>query len=145
MAKQDYSNHTKYYTPHHFIFYPVTIALMIAGVYFGGKQPDHKTEWYMISAVVFVVAWLSFMLRQHYALTLQNRIVRLEMRLRYFQLSGKRFEPLEAKLKFGQLAALRFASDDELPALIDKTLKEDLAPGSIKKLITHWQPDHMRV
>ena len=73
------------------------------------------------------------MLRQHYALLLQNRIVRLEMRVRYFQMSGKRFEPVEQKLNFNQIAALRFASDSELPALVDRALKENLSPDAIKK------------
>jgi hypothetical protein len=99
----------------------------------------------MMAAIIFLVTWLSFMMRQHYALIPQNRIIRLEMRLRYFQLYGKRFEPLEAKLRFRQIAALRFASDEELPALLERTLEENLSPNSIKKLITDWQPDHMRV
>lgn len=99
----------------------------------------------MITAVIFLVTWVSFMMRQHYALIPQNRIIRLEMRLRYYQLYGKRFEPVEAKLKFGQIAALRFASDEELPALLERSIEEKLSPNTIKKLITDWQPDHMRV
>ena len=85
------------------------------------------------------------MMRQHYALLPQNRIIRLEMRLRYFQLYGKRFEPVEAKLRFGQIAALRFASDEELPLLLERTIQENLSARSIKKLISDWQADHMRV
>ncbi len=99
----------------------------------------------MIAAVVLLVAWLSFMMRQHYAIFPQNRIIRLEMRLRYFQLYGKKFEPLESKLSFRQIAALRFASDEELPSLLERAIEEKLSPGSIKKLITDWRPDHMRV
>ena len=67
------------------------------------------------------------------------------MRLRYFQLYGKKFEPVEAKLSFRQIAALRFSSDEELPALLERTIEENLSPRSIKKLITEWRPDHMRV
>ena len=85
------------------------------------------------------------MMRQHYALTLQNRIVRVEMRLRYFQITGNRFEPVEAKLSFGQIAALRFSSDEELLSLVENTLLHDLPPGEIKKQIVDWQADHMRV
>ena len=85
------------------------------------------------------------MLRQHYALDNQNRIVRLEMRLRYFQLTGKRFEPLEQQLSFGQIAALRFASDEELLPLTDRTLKENLSAKQIKQSVTNWQGDYMRV
>lgn len=99
----------------------------------------------MFAAVVMLIAWLSFMMRQHYSLVPQNRIIRLEMRLRYLQLYGKRFEPVEAKLRFKQIAALRFASDEELPLLLERTLQENLSSRSIKKLISDWQADHMRV
>jgi hypothetical protein len=145
MSKQQFSNHAKYYFPHHFIFYPVTAILLAVCIYFAEKHPDKKLEWYMFAIVVLLIAWVSFMMRQHYALTTQNRIIRLEMRLRYFQLYGKRFEPVEAKLRFRQIAALRFASDEELPLLLERTLQENLSPRGIKKLITDWQADHMRV
>jgi hypothetical protein len=85
------------------------------------------------------------MMRQHYALTVQNRVVRLEMRLRYSQLTNQRFEPIETKLSFGQIAALRFASDEELIDLIQRVVHEDLSPSIIKKSIKQWLPDHMRV
>lgn len=85
------------------------------------------------------------MMRQHYALTCQNRIVRLEMRLRYYQLSGKRLEDIEPRISFDQLAALRFASDEELIILIEKTLQENLTPRDIKTAIRYWNADNMRV
>ena len=145
MAKQNYSNHTRYYIPHHFIFYPVSALLAATSIYFACKNPERRFEWLMFAAVVILIGWLSFMMRQHYALVPQNRIIRLEMRLRYLQLYGKRFEPVEAKLRFRQIAALRFASDEELPLLLERTLKENLSSRSIKKLISDWQADHMRV
>jgi hypothetical protein len=145
MSDQNFSNHRKYYIPHHFIFYPVTIALIVFSIYSARETAEKRDEWYMFAIVLFIVAWLSFMMRQHYALVPQNRIIRLEMRLRYLQLTGKMFEPLEHQLTFKQIAALRFASDDELIALIDKTIRENLPAGQIKSSITNWQPDHMRV
>ena len=145
MTKQNYSNHKKYYFPHHFVFYPVAAILISVSIYFAIEYPERKIEWYMFATVVLLMAWLSFMMRQHYALLPQNRIIRLEMRLRYLQLYGKRFEPIESKLRFRQIAALRFASDEELPLLLERTLHENLSPRSIKKLITDWQADHMRV
>jgi hypothetical protein len=85
------------------------------------------------------------MLRQHYAMTLQNRVVILEMRYRYFAITGERLEPLEVELTFGQIAALRFASDGELPALLQRTIAEKLPPDQIKKSIQNWLPDERRV
>lgn len=143
MKKQNYSNHIRFYTPHHFIFYPV----IIAGAAWSGwhiRNSEQQDIWIAICALFIIAGWLSYMLRQHYALGNQNRIVRLEMRLRYYQLTGKRLEPLEERLTFGQLAALRFASDEELPALINKTLNEQLKPDTIKRSISNWVPDEMR-
>ncbi len=145
MSKQQYNNHVRFYPAHHFVFYPVITILIVICV---RKYLQHAADdslWLMMAALVLMIGWLSFMVRQHYGLINQNRIVRLEMRLRYYQLTQKRFELLETKLSFQQIAALRFASDEELLLLIDKTLQEQLAPKQIKKLITNWQPDHMRV
>jgi hypothetical protein len=69
----------------------------------------------------------------------------LELRFRYFAITGKRLELLEPDLSFAQLAALRFASDEEFAPLVERTLKENLSAQQIKKLIVHWLPDHMRV
>jgi hypothetical protein len=99
----------------------------------------------MMSAGIFLIGWLSFMTRQHYALTVQNRVVRLEMRLRYFELTGKRFEPYETELGFDRIAALRFASDPELPDLLVRALSENLSAKAIKQAVKNWVPDNMRV
>jgi hypothetical protein len=143
MKKQDFSNHVRYYPAHHFVFYPIVLALLITSISFAIKESNNL--WWVMSFVIFLLGWLSFMMRQHYALVLQNRVVRLEMRYRYYRLTKTAFEPVELQLSFGQLAALRFASDDELSALVEKTLAENLSPTSIKKSIVNWVPDHMRV
>ena len=145
MANQQYKNHTRYYIPHHFVFYPVIIILFVICIknYFA-RQPGNDI-WLMMAALVFVIGALSFMLRQHYALNNQNRIVRLEMRLRYYQLTQRSFNPIEKQLSFNQLAALRFAGDEELLPLIEKTLAGKLSPNAIKKLVKDWQEDDMRV
>ena len=85
------------------------------------------------------------MLRQHYALTLQNRIVRLELRYRYFTLTGKRLEEFEYKLTDDQIFALRFAPDNELLPLLEDALKNSLTGDAIKKAIVHWKGDYNRV
>ena len=101
--------------------------------------------WIMMTAVVCLIVWLALMVRQHYALGNQDRTVRLEMRLRYYILTGRRFEQVEQQLNFKQIAALRFSSDQELLSLIDKAVKENLTPDQIKRSITTWLPDGMRV
>lgn len=145
MSSQNYSNHVRYYTQHHFIFYPVLLIAIAASVIAYNHHPDQKEIWLAIIALFITIGWLSFMLRQHYALGNQDRIVRMELRFRYFLVTGKRLEPLENQLQFAQLAALRFASDDELETLIQKAIKENLSPRQIKKSIHHWIADDMRV
>lgn len=85
------------------------------------------------------------MLRQHYALTLQNRLVLAELRYRYLATTGKRLEPLEENLTEGQLFALRFAPDDELEALTQRAIAENLTPDAIKRSIQNWRADLRRV
>ncbi|CAN5681330.1 hypothetical protein BH10BAC3_BH10BAC3_02920 [soil metagenome] len=145
MKKQDFKNHVQYYPPHHFIFYPLLLILISICIWFAYKYPHQSLIWPAFAVVLFLIGGLSFMLRQHYALTNQNRIVRLEMRLRYYQLSHEKFETIESQLSFPQIAALRFASNQELLLLIEKTIKENLSPDAIKKSIIDWLPDNMRV
>jgi len=76
-----------------------------------------------------------------YTVRLQDRIIRLEMLGRFSRIGRERdFERLTLK----QLAALRFASDAELAALLDRTIAEDLSPDLIKRAVTDWRPDLYR-
>jgi hypothetical protein len=84
---------------------------------------------------------LAVLMVRRYALALQNRIIRLEMQTRLMRLN--RAADLD-RLSMPQLVALRFASDAEMPALIDKTLAERLSPDQIKRAVTNWQGDYMR-
>ena len=145
MATQNFKNHTRYYAAHHFIFYPLLLTSLIAAVVAYNNHPEQRQVWMAIIVIFIFVGWSSFMMRQHYALGNQNRIVRLELRFRYFVVTGKRLELLESNLSFGQLAALRFASDEELASLVERALNENLSARQIKSLIVHWLPDHMRV
>jgi len=145
MKQQNYDNHTRWYIPHHFIFYPFLLVAIALSMYCGLRHPQTRLIWMAITGVFLFVMWLSFMVRQHYALGNQNRIVRLEVRLRYYILTHQPFEPLEEKLTFGQIAALRFAPDNELAALVHRTIEEKLSADDIKKSIKNWLPDYMRL
>ena len=116
MKTQSYKNHIRYYPPHHFVYYPIIMAFLAFSIYFSFTTED-SLIWGFISVVFVVLFCLAFMLRQHYALTLQNRLVRLEPRYRYFSITGKRLEDFEYQLNDDQLFALRFAPDNELPHL----------------------------
>ena len=145
MDAQNYKNHVRYYFPHHFIFYPIVIGAAGVSIFFIVSQPIDVFVWIALTGQFLLLAWLSFMLRQHYALNNQNRVVRLELRLRYFILTGKRLEEIERQLNLKQLLAVRFASDEEFVSLIHKAIEKNLSPDEIKKSVVNWQPDYLRV
>ena len=145
MKKQSYENHVRFYPPHHFVFYPVLMVLMGLSTYYIFKYEDQSLIWTFITLALFMLGYVAFMLRQHYALGNQNRIVRLELRFRYYVLTQQRLENVEDQLSEGQLFALRFASDEELPGLVQRAISENLSADAIKKSIKNWSPDHMRV
>lgn len=140
---QNYNNHVRWYIPHHFVFYPVMLVLIAASLWFAFYF--NLLIGLLIAIAFLTIAILSFMLRQHYALTLQNRIVLLELRYRFFATTGERLEMYESMLSEGQLFALRFAQDDQLLELIRKAVNEELSPNAIKRSIENWKPDHRRV
>ena len=144
MKTQSYTNHIRFYPPHHFVYYPVIMAFLSFSIYFAFTTSD-TLLWSFISLIFAALFCLAFMLRQHYALTLQNRIVRLELRYRYLATTGLRFEEIENKLNDSQIFALRFAPDEELPDLTQRALSENLSGDDIKKSIKNWKGDYERV
>lgn len=145
METQNYKNHIRFYPPHHFVFYPLMLILLGSSIYFIIADESLRTIWIFISILIIAIILVSFMLRQHYALTLQDRIIKLEIRYRYFSLTGERLELLEEKLSDSQLFALRFAPDEELPNLVNKAISENLSGTQIKKSIENWHADNQRV
>ncbi|MBC7567339.1 MAG: hypothetical protein H7223_10300 [Pedobacter sp.] len=142
---QSYKNHIRFYPVHHFIFYPIVGVLFAFALRKAFTDEKNNALWFFAAAIVFLIGWLSFIVRQHYGMTVQNRIVVLEMRLRYYVLTNQHLELLEDKLTFGQIAALRFASDEELPLLLNRALSENLSVTDIKMAIKNWLPDHRRI
>ena len=95
-----------------------------------------------LSLVLLALAVLGGLtLMRYFALRLQNRIIRVEMQLRLMRLGR---EKALTELTMSQLVALRFASDAELPALIDRAVAENLSPDQIKRAVIDWQGDYLR-
>src|SRR5688500_15941226 len=103
--EQNYNNHIRWYIPHHFIFYPLAIGSAVVSARFSYAYRHETLLWIAVAGIFLLLTWLAYMTRQHYALGNQNRIVRLEMRLRYYQLTQERLEPMEDRLSSSQMAA----------------------------------------
>ncbi|MDC8101215.1 DUF6526 family protein [Chryseobacterium rhizosphaerae] len=145
MKEQNYRNHRKFYPPHHFIYLPILIVLEIFGIYKITDDPENQLTWILFSIVIFLLFYLAFMTRQHYALGLQNRMVILEFKQRYFEIFNKRSDEIVDQLKFDQIAALRFTYDDEFKELLEKALQENISGDEIKRSIKRWRADLLRI
>ncbi|GAB3574802.1 DUF6526 family protein [Hymenobacter daeguensis] len=142
-------NTVRYYPWHHFVLLP--LAFIMAGYaiirYTKVAGDDDQTArlWFTVAALAVIGLGVLVMLRQHYALQLQDRICRLEVRQRYFEVSGQRFAELEKQLSLAQILSLRLAGDAELPALAQAAATSNLSPKDIQARITDFQFDTMRV
>jgi hypothetical protein len=137
------------YLWHHFVLLP--LALLMAGYTIlrytkvAGNDDQIARLWFSVAALALIGLGVLIMLRQHYALQLQDRICRLEVRQRYFEVSGQRFAALEQQLTLSQILSLRLAGDAELPALAQAAAANKLSPKDIQARITDFQFDSMRV
>lgn len=145
MNQQNYSNYKKYYPPHHFILLPLLLIACGVAFYKSYAAEAGRLAWLLFGIACFFMLYTSTMLRQHYALGNQDRIIRLEFRLRYFELYNSSSKEIEKQLSFGQIAALRFADDEEFKTLLHRAIEEKLSPDTIKRAIKDWQADNMRV
>jgi len=139
---QSLANHTKFDPWFHFFILPVAAISSVLALVNIFRDPTFTSVWLFVISVAVVVAVFKIRL---YSLKVQDRVIRLEERLR---LSDCLEEPLRSRigeLTERQLIALRFASDAELPVLTEKTLQQGMKPRDIKKDIVRWRPDFFRV
>jgi hypothetical protein len=142
-APQSFDNHRRWSPLYHFV------ALPISWLYFGFRLVQailEPTNGRVVTAAFALAVACGILAARVMAVTLQNRVIRLEMRLRLREILppplGERIKELTVR----QLIALRFASDAELPGLVERTLKGEFPTRrAIKRAITDWQPDHYRV
>ena len=139
---QTLQNHGKFDPQFHFFLAPVALIFLIATIYQAVQNPG--TQAYVH---ILVALWAFILVGRvrSYSLKVQDRVIRLEERLR---MAGLLQEPLKTKsaaLTEGQIIALRFASDAELAGLVEKTLAGNLKQKEIKQAIQNWRPDYWRV
>jgi hypothetical protein len=145
MAKttdQNRENHGRIDPPFHYFILPVLVISWIVSSVAAARHPNFTHIW----VVVFVTAAIVWAFKTRlYALRVQDRVIRLEERLRLMTLLPEIQRPQIARLREGQLIALRFASDEEVPALMERTLADNLKGAEIKKTIKSWRADYWRV
>jgi hypothetical protein len=141
-AEQSYSNHTRWYPLQHFVVAPLLFFFLIYQSVRLYQEPSVDRAVMVIFAITAILLSMAARLQ---TLTVQNRLVRLEERLRYREVLTPELADRAAKLRLGYIIALRFASDDELPALVEKTLNGEFdRPKDIKIAIRNWRGDLLR-
>jgi hypothetical protein len=139
---QTYKNHTRLLPPFHFFVLPVLLLYVINALRHVWLSPSLSTGFGALVAAALLMAAL---LSRVQALTVQDRVIRLEMRLRLKQLLPADLQSRINDLTPKQYVALRFADDSELPELVRETLEGRLTTqADIKKRVKNWQGDSLR-
>ena len=141
-APQTFANHTRWDPPYHFFVFPVFGITFFLTIWNLIQNFSFTSAWMVVVAMAALVA--VFKIRT-YALKAQDRVIRLEERLRLERLLPESSRAKIPMLREGQLIAMRFACDAEVPALFEKALAGNLRGAEIKKAIVNWRPDYFRV
>ncbi len=140
---QSYANHTRWQAPFHFFAAPVMVTNFIVAVVQLIRDPGLERGWWVVVSAALVA--LAALIRAN-PLRAQDRIIRLEESLRYYQLLPEELAARAAALTPAQAVALRFAPDEELEGLVRDVLEGRLTkPDEIKRAIKGWRPDTLRV
>jgi hypothetical protein len=139
---QSFANHTRFDPPFHFFLLPLGIVAIVLSVIRIIHHPGIASTLWVVLAIGFVM--IAFKARG-YALKVQDRVIRLEERLRLAMLMPEAARARIGELTESQLIALRFASDAELPGLAMRALTEGLSSKQIKSSIVSWRGDYFRV
>jgi len=146
---QNLANHTRIDPLFHYFIIPVfVLGVLLAIIHFFAHitEGNFRDNFHAVLIILLAVALLLVVFKERlYALKVQDRVIRLEERLRLAQLLPEPLRLRIPQLTVGQLVALRFASDAELPGLAERALNEKLSPKEIKKSIRDWRPDTWRV
>ena len=142
MKEQNFSNHARFVPLYHYVGALLLLAILIGSVInLVTATRENLYSASLITALTLAAILVGYFARV-FALKAQDRAIRAEENFRHFVLTGK---PLDKHLNLGQVIALRFADDEELPSLAQRAVAENLNNRQIKKLISAWKADHHRV
>jgi hypothetical protein len=141
--QQSYASHRRFIPEFHFFVLPVLIANIVVTVIEFTRHPRFITAWI---AVVAIALGIGIWTARAMALRAQDRIIRLEERVRLGQLLPPDLRGRIGELQTSQLIAIRFAPDEEVPELVRRALEGELKTrADIKRAIQNWRADHLRV
>jgi hypothetical protein len=140
---QTFANHTRFHPPFHYFLAPGGLVLLILTIVNVVRRYHQLNAWILLLiGILFPVAAL--LIRTN-ALRLQDRLIRLEERLRLQSLLSADLSSRIGELTESQLIALRFASDQELAPLVARVLAAKMPSKDIKQAIVTWRADTFRV
>ena len=140
---QNYGNHVRWFPLFHFVLVPLLTLNFLYQAFRLYQEPSLDRAIWVVLCLVFVLMISAARLQ---ALKAQDRVIRLEERLRYKELLSPDLNQKAKGLRIGQIIALRFASDEELPGLVERALNGEFAkPKDIKIAIKAWRGDYLRV
>lgn len=146
---QTFAHHRRFDPLFHFFLIPVfTLGLVMALIHFFAHlgEGDFRDHFHAALLILLALALLIWLFKTRlYALKVQDRVIRMEERLRLMHLVPEPLRSRIPELTESQLIALRFACDAELPKLAERALNEKLSRKDIKKSIQNWRPDYWRI
>jgi hypothetical protein len=141
---QNFANHRRIFPLYHYFVLPLLFANIALTIVYAFRHPG-SLKWNVWQIVVAVTIAMAAVALRTSTLIVQNRIIRLEQRIRLATLLPDRLRVRIPELTIGQLVGLRFASDAELTVLVERCLAGDLQGAeAVKRAITSWQPDFLR-
>lgn len=143
MSEQNFQNHVRFVPLYHFFALPMLVINFVWSVYrwIAAGFSVGGLEWVLTSAALF----FGVVYPRLFALNVQDRVIRLEERLRYERVLPEELRWRADELTVDQFVSLRFASDEELEKLMGKVLDGKLTERkAIKRLIKNWRPDSLR-
>lgn len=142
MIEQNIKNHGRYIPFWHFIVPVILLATLTGSIINLVHSNGHTHYSAVVIAAMSVLFIIFYWYARWFALRAQDRAIRAEENFRHFILTGK---PFDSRLHLEQIIALRFASDDEMPALAKRAAEENLSSKEIKTAVQNWKPDYHRV
>jgi len=140
---QTFAHHTRLVPAYHMVAFPILALNFLWSAYQLVRAPSMTSIMGTLVAIALVIL---FFCARIFALTAQDRVIRLEMRLRLARVLPREQQSCIDNLTIDQLVALRFASDNELPGLCRKVVDEQIGGRKqIKQMIKTWTPDYLRV